>query len=81
MAQKELWVSTFLHYSLKNIKIWGAWVAQSVECPTLDFSSAHGFMVMGWSPMSGFVLNMEPAWDSVSLSAPPVLTCVLSLSK
>ena len=60
----------------------GAWVAQSVKCPT----SAQ--VMISWfvssSPSSGSVLtaqSLESASDSVSpsLSAPPVLT--LSVSK
>ena len=49
----------------------GAWVAQLVKHPTLDFGSGHNLMVL--------TDREEPAWDSVSpcLSAPPPL----SLSK
>ena len=62
----------------------GAWAAQSVEHPTLDFSSGHDPRVVGSSPTSGSVLSMEPAWDSPSLSLPlpfSLLTHTLSLSK
>ena len=38
-----------------------AWMAQSVECPTLDFGSSHDLRVMGLSPASGFVLSGESA--------------------
>ena len=38
-----------------------AWVAQSVEDPTLDFSSALDSRVVGWSPVSGSKLSVEPA--------------------
>ena len=38
----------FLHIdqntSKKYLRYWCAWVAQSVEHPTLDFSSGHGLM-------------------------------------
>ena len=44
------------------------WAAQSVECLTLDFGSGHGPRVVGLSPMSGSMLSMQPAWDSLSLS-------------
>ena len=44
----------------------GAWVAQSVERLTLDFSSGHDLRVMGSSPALGSVLSMEPAWNSLS---------------
>ena len=68
-----------------NIKIAllrGTLVAQSVECPTLGFSSVHVPRVMGSCPISGSVLSVEPAWDSLSpsLSAPPPLMRTLSLS-
>ena len=52
---------------------------QLVKHPTLGFSSGHDFMVTESSPMSGSVLSAESAWDSLSLSAPPLLA--LSLSK
>ena len=62
---------------------WGAWVAQSVERPTL----AHVMISqsVSSSPASGSVLtaqSLEPAPDSVSpsLSAPPLLMLCLSLS-
>lgn len=41
--------------------LWGTWVAQSVEHPTLDFCSGHDRRVMGSSPVPGSVLNMESA--------------------
>ena len=44
--------------------------AQLVEHLTLDFSSGHDPRVVGLSPMLGSVLNIEPTWDSLSLSAP-----------
>ena len=57
--------------------LWGAWVAQSVECLTLAQVMIPCFV--GLSPMSGSVLmaqGLEPASDSVSpsLSAPPPLS-------
>ena len=36
-------------------------MAQSVERLTLDLGSGHDPGVMGWSPASGCVLNMEAA--------------------
>ena len=39
----------------------GAWVAQSVMCPTLDFGLGHDLKVVGLSPALGSVLGMEPA--------------------
>ena len=62
----------------------GAWVAQSVECPTLDFDSDHNLTVPGVEPHIGLCAdNAEPAWDSFfsSLSALPCLVCALSQNK
>lgn len=39
----------------------GAWGAQSVKQPTLDFTSGHDLSVLGWSPMSGSTLSKESA--------------------
>ena len=65
----------------RKLLLWGPWVAQSVERPTLDFSSGHDLMVRGIEPRVGLGNDSEePAWDS--LSAPPlfVRTRALSLS-
>ena len=44
-------------------------MVQSVECPTLDFSSGHDFMVDGIEPHVGLCADsMETAWDSLSSS-------------
>ena len=63
---------------------WGAWVAQSVKCPT----SAQVMISwsMGLSPTSGSVLtaqSLEPASDSLSpsLSDPPPFMLCHSLSQ
>ena len=45
----------------------GTYVAQSVDCPTLDFGSGHDPRVVGSSPKLGSGLSVEPAWDSLSL--------------
>ena len=58
----------------------GTWVAQSVKCPTPDFSSnsGHDLMVREMEPHIGLSADiMEPAWDSLSLCPSPAL----SLSK
>ena len=52
--------------SKRLVKFRGAWMAQSIEHLTLDFSSGHDLTVMGWSLPLGSVLNMKPAWDSLS---------------
>ena len=45
---------------IKSDGPWGAWVAQSVECPTLNFGSGHDPRVVGSSPPEGSMLTMEP---------------------
>lgn len=45
----------------------------SVEHLTLDFSAGHDLKVVGLSPMSGSVLNMDTDLDSLSLCPPPLL--------
>ena len=71
----------FVNFQSKTAR--GAWVAQSVECPT----SAQVMISrsVSLSPASGSVLvaqSLEPASDSVSssLSAPPLLALCLSVS-
>ena len=65
----------------KNADHWGAWVAQSVTCPTSAQVMISQFM--GSSPASGSVLtarSLEPASDSVSPLCPtPAHTLSLSL--
>ena len=48
-------------------------MAASVGRLTLDFGSGRDVMVVGSGLMSGSVLSVEPAWDSLSSSlyAPP----------
>ena len=41
---------------LRSPKIWGAWVALSVKCPTLDFGSGHDLTGVRSSPMLGSTL-------------------------
>ena len=55
--------SEFLIYSLvrSKVRIRGAWVAQSVKGPALDFGTGHDPKFMGLSPASGSTLSMEPA--------------------
>ena len=64
--------------------VWGTWVAQLVERPTLAQVMISWFV--GSSPTSGSVLtaqSLEPASDSVSssLSASPPLALCLSFSQ
>ena len=62
---------------LKKGKLRGTWVAQWVECLTLDFGSGRDLRVMGWSPTPGSVLSGGPASPSPSATPP---ACRLSLS-
>ena len=64
----------------KLLSLQGAWVAQSIKYPTLDFGSGHDPTVPEIEPHVGLCVNsVEPAWDllSPSFSTPPWL----SLSK
>ena len=47
-------------WELNSIILWGSWMAQLVEHPTLDFSSGHDIRVMGLSPTSASQLSMKP---------------------
>ena len=50
----------------------GAWVAQSVKHPTLDFISGHDLTVHEFKPEDRlWTDSAEPSWDSLSLSVPP----------
>ena len=49
--------------------LWGAWVAQSVERPTLDFGSGRDLTVCEFEPRVGLCADsVERAWDSLSVS-------------
>ena len=83
---EDEYICGFCKHWLSLLKIvWarGAWVAQSVEHPTLAWVMIS--RSVSSSPTSGSVLiaqSLEPALDSVSpsVSAPPP-TCTLSLSQ
>ena len=62
---------------IKNTLDVGAWVAQSVKQPTLDFSSGHDLTV---PQIKAHALSAEPAWDSLSPSLPLPYTCSLALA-
>ena len=72
-------------FSKNSLFRWGTRVAQLVERPTLDFGSGHDVRVMGGSPGSGSAVTPQRLLGilslPLSLSAPPPLTCLLSLSK
>ena len=60
---------------LKYYHYGDAWVAQSVECLTLDFNSGHDLTVHDFEPRDGLCTDgVEPAWYSLS-----PLSCSLSL--
>ena len=63
-------------------------MAQLVEHPTFDLGSGHDPRVVGWGPVSGSVLSVESAKDSLSLSlslslcpSPPLALSVSNLKK
>ena len=59
-------------------------MAQSVQPPTLDFSSGHDLVVHEMEPYIGLCADSEePAWDSLSpsLASPPLLALSLPQSK
>ena len=64
----------------------GAWVAQSVKHPTLDFYLGNDLRALRLSPVLGSTLGMKPAYDSLlfllplHLSPPPSHAHRLSLS-
>ena len=62
-------------FLLKEYQSWGAWVAQSVKCLTLDFNLGHDLRVVRLTTALGSELSAESA--SPAHSAPPP-TCSLS---
>ena len=73
---------------IEEANMGGAWVAQSVGCLTLDFSSGHDLKVCGIEPHVGLCADsVEPAWDSFTLRPSPTragaraLSCSLSSIK
>ena len=60
----------------------GAWVTQTVRCPTLDLGSGHHLMVCELELCAGLCAE-RPAWDSSPPThppAPPLRALSLSLS-
>ena len=56
-------------------------MAHSVKHLTLGYGSGHDLTVCGFSPHIGlYTDSVESAWDSLSLSAPPLLAHALSFS-
>ena len=56
-------------------------MVQSVERPTLGFSSGHDLMVCGFEPHVGLHAVVERLLGILSLSASPLLMLSLSLSQ
>ena len=56
------------------------WVAQLVECPTLDFGSGHDLMVRAFDLASGSVLTVWSLLGILSSSLSLPLPCSLSIS-
>ena len=78
-------LNCLLIFALKIIGHRGAWVAQSVKHPILDFSSGHNLAVCELEPhVRLHAVRSEPAWNSLCLSLcicpSPVHTLALSLS-
>ena len=62
----------------------GCLVAQLIRCQILDLGSDHDLTLWEIEPCIGLCVDsVEPAWDTLSpsLSAPPLLTRVHTLSK
>ena len=74
--------NSFLGIYLKELKTYvQRRLGGSVKYPTLDFSSGHDPMVREIEPHIRLCTdNTKPAWDSLSLSTPPLLACVHDLS-
>ena len=66
-------VNKHLKNFFKNRKNhWGAWVAQSVKCPTLNFCLGHDLTVCEFKPHRGFLLSEQnPLPLSLLLPSPP----------
>ena len=63
--------------TFKKVNLWGAWVAQVVEGPNLDFGSGHNLTVLEFKSCIWLCADsVEPAWDSQS----PSLCVSLSVS-
>ena len=74
VQQKKLIKYTEKYYFQRATFSGGAWVAQTVKCPTLDVGLGHDLRIMRWSPTQcGVCLQL-----SLSPSARPPPSCSLS---
>ena len=65
---------------LLNGLIRSTWVAPFVRCLTLDSGPGHDLRMVRSTPVSRSSLGVDPAWDSLSPSFPPLLARSLSKS-
>ena len=79
----QIFFATNIYLYIIEMQLYkGAWVAQSVKCLTLNFGSGHDLTGHEFKPCVGLCADSEkPAWDSLSLSAPPQLVHALCLSQ
>ena len=69
----QVWPNVQIFFLNKIFR--GAWVAQSVKCPTLDLGSGHDLTVREFKPHIRLCTDsVEPAWDSISPSLCPSFT-------
>ena len=65
---------------IKEVTRLCAWVAQSVQHPTLDLGSGHDLMISEIESHVGLcAVSVDPAWDSLLPSLSLSLTDLLSL--
>ena len=80
----ETHITLCITYTLVGILIYrGAWVAHSVKCPTLDFSSGHDLTVREFEPHVGLCADSTVVGIlslPFSLPLPCSLSHTLSLS-
>ena len=83
--ERALWGEITVRFAEIRRLNWGegAWVACLGKHPSLDFVLGHDLMVREMEPLIGLCADStDPVWDSLSpsLSAPPPLTHLCSLS-
>ena len=81
--KKHASINTLILRELNIGKYWGAWVAQSVKLPTLDFGSGHDIRVHEITPSCALYWWHRACLAfslSSSISAPSLIAPSLSLS-